>query len=67
MWDDVFARDAITSRFASRHSGHQGTVPLQMGINQLFVVGGAPIPLGSLLRYYPVKPEGVANRVSSCA
>jgi len=40
---------------------NQATVPLQMGINQLFVIGGAPIQFGGLLRYYAEKPEGVAN------
>ena len=40
---------------------NQATVPLQMGINQLFVVGGRPIQFGGLLRYYAEKPDGVAD------
>lgn len=55
-----------TTYFVSTESTYnwnrnQATVPLQMGINQLFVVGGAPIQFGGLLRYYAEKPEGVAD------
>jgi hypothetical protein len=55
-----------TTYFVSTESTYnwnrnQGTVPLQMGINQLFVIDGKPIQFGGLLRYYAEKPDGVAD------
>ena len=55
-----------TTYFVSTESTYnwnrnQATVPLQMGINQLFIIGGRPIQFGGLLRSYAEKPEGAAD------
>lgn len=52
-----------TTYFVSTESTHnatagQWTVPLQAGVNQLLRIGGQPIQLGGLVRYYAETPPG---------
>ena len=55
-----------TTMFVSTESIYNGnnkqwTVPLQLGVNQLLRVGGRPLQLGGLLRYYAQAPQGGPN------
>jgi hypothetical protein len=40
------------------HNDRQWTVPLQLGVNQLLRIGGQPLQLGGLVRYYAEAPQG---------
>ena len=52
-----------TTYFVSTESTYnfnsdQATVPLQLGVNQLLRLGGMPVQLGGLVRYYVEAPVG---------
>jgi hypothetical protein len=52
-----------TTMFASTESSYNGnnkqwTVPRQVGVTQLLRVGGRPLQLGGLVRYYAEAPQG---------
>jgi hypothetical protein len=40
------------------YTARRGTVPLQLGINQLLRIAGVPFQLGGLVRYYVDTPAG---------
>lgn len=52
-----------TTVFVSTESSYNGnnkqwTVLLQLGVNQLLRVGGRPLQLGGLVRYFAEAPQG---------
>ena len=59
----AYTTQTRTTFFVSTESTYdyttrRGTVPLQLGINQLLRIGGVPFQLGGLVRYYVDTPAG---------
>lgn len=48
----------VSTESTYEHNTSQWTVPLQLGVNQLLRIGGQPLQLGGLVRYYAEAPQG---------